>query len=82
MDNVKMFLFTRWISTCYADTHIDINGNVQGSLSYDSSNSLSVLNMENGLWYKDKIEHFNNVVYPNYIKNGSVDDVKKLFDIL
>lgn len=23
MDEVKMFLFARWIATCYADTHLD-----------------------------------------------------------
>jgi hypothetical protein len=81
MDDVKMFLFARWISTCYADTHIDKEKRKLYDIGYDSSTSLSVLTMEDGHWYKKQIQHFNEVVYPNYIKNGSVKDAKQFFGI-
>ncbi len=55
MEEVKMFLFTRWVATCYSD----------------------ILNTESGEWYKKQINHFNNVVYPNYIENGVVEETKK-----
>jgi len=54
MEEVKMFLFTRWIASCYAE----------------------VLNTENGEWYMKQIKHFNDVVYPIYVKNGMVEEVK------
>ena len=60
-----MFLFARWMATCYADVHTH----------YDS---LSVLNEEDGYWYKDKLRHFKEVVYPNYEKNGTVRDTEIL----
>lgn len=34
----------------------------------------SVLNRENGEWWKEQLKHFNTIVYPNLIKNGSVAD--------
>ena len=58
-EDVKMFLFARWISMCYADTMVD---------------GLSVLNTETGHWYKEQLEHFNSVVYPNYVKNGKIQE--------
>ncbi len=80
--NVKMFLFGRWIATCYADEHIDDKGTYQysGEISkdkiYNPSTALSVLNRTDGLWWAEKIKHFNDVVYPNYIKNGSAKDAE------
>jgi len=60
MEEVKMFLFTRWIAVNYAD----------------------VLNTEKGEWYKQQIKHFNKVVYPNYIKNGMLEETKLFFNVL
>jgi hypothetical protein len=82
MDEVKMFLFARWISTCYADTHLDRNKRCEHDEGFDHTDAISVLNREDGYWYKDQIKHFNDVVYPNYIKNGSVDDTKKFLNVL
>ena len=31
------------------------------------------LNGENSYWWKDQLDHFNKIVYPNYIKNGTVE---------
>jgi hypothetical protein len=33
--------------------------------------------MEKGEWYKNQLKHFNEVVYPNYVKNGSVKETTK-----
>ena len=82
MDEVKMFLFARWISTCYADTHLDSNKRCEHDMGFDPTDAISVLNREDGYWYKEQLKHFNDVVYPNYIKNGSVDDAKKFFNVL
>lgn len=71
-ENIKMNLFARWISICYADEHLDEKMRYQGDCGFDSSSAMSVLNRENGIWWKKQLEHFNNVVYPNYKKNGSV----------
>lgn len=76
MDEVKMFLFARWIATCYADEHLDEKMRYTDNKDFDRKTSLSVLNRENGYWYKKQLEHFNSVVYPNYIENGSVDNAK------
>ena len=67
-NNVRMFLFARWMSTCYADT-CDVN-------------RLSVLNTESGEWWKEKLEHFNETVYPNYVENGTVTDTEEYLNIL
>jgi len=77
MDNVKMFLFARWIATCYADEHVDHKMRYTDNMDFDSSTAMSVLNMESGLWYKEQLKHFNDVVYPNYVKNGSVKSAKE-----
>ena len=37
IENIKMFLFARWISTCYADEHKDENGNYRCKISKDST---------------------------------------------
>lgn len=59
MDDVKMFLFARWMGTCYA-TH--------------------TLNSEDGYWWADKLNHFNEEVYPNYVENGAIEDTKKFLE--
>lgn len=64
---VKMFLFARWISTCYADTEVD---------------GLSVLNAESGEWWKSQLNYFNEMVYPNYVENGTVEDTKEYLNKL
>jgi len=77
MENVKMFLFGRWISTCYADEHIDDNMLSQHDEGFEAFEAMSVLNRESGHWWKDKLKHFNEVVYPNYLKNGSVKNAEE-----
>jgi len=77
MEKVKMFLFARWISTCYADTHLDEKMLCEHNKGFNNSEAISVLNRENGYWYKEQLEYFNNVVYPNYKKNGTVDNTIK-----
>lgn len=81
MENVKMFLFARWIATCYADEHLDNNMKSEYEEGYNRDNELSVLNRETGYWYKEQLDHFNNVVYPNYIENGTVENTKRFFKI-
>jgi len=76
-EQVKMFLFARWIATCYADTHLDNKMKCEHDMGFKQSEAISVLNRETGYWYKEQLKHFNDVVYPNYIKNGSVEDTKK-----
>ena len=61
MEKAKMFLFARWMADCYADTR-------------ENKSSLSILNIEDGHWYKNRLNHFNEVVYPNYKKNGIVKE--------
>lgn len=72
-----MFLFARWISICYADTHIDESGKSQHDEGFNPYNALSVLNRENGFWWKTQLKHFNEVVYPNYVKNGSLKNAEE-----
>lgn len=77
MDKVKMFLFARWISTNYADEHLDEELRYVDNKDFDSLTAKSVLNMENGEWWKKQLNHFNNIVYPIYLKNGTVNDIKE-----
>lgn len=77
---VKMFLFARWIATCYADTHLDEKKRSEHDKGFNQSNSMSVLNREDGYWYKKQLEHFENVVWPNYIENGSVQDTQEFLN--
>lgn len=76
IEEVKMYLFARWIATCYADEHLDAEMRYVDNEYFDESSAMSVLNRNNGDWYKEKLSYFNNVVYPNYIKNGVVDHTK------
>jgi len=71
MEDVKMMLFARWLSTCYADEHLDDKMRYTDNPDFDRTTAMSVLNRENGYWYMEQIKHFNDVVYPNYIKNGT-----------
>lgn len=72
-----MFLFARWIATNYADTHLDIKMRCEYDKGFKSSEAISVLNRETGYWYMEQLNYFNDVVYPNYIENGTVEDAKK-----
>ena len=76
-ENVKMFLFGRWMSTCYADTLMDENGISDLEPGFDGSTAGNLLNMTKGDWWKKQLEHFNNVVYPNYEKNGTVKNTEE-----
>ena len=69
-----MFLFARWISTCYADTRLDKNGKCEYDKDFDTDSALSVLNSESGTWWRRKLEHFNEVIYTKYTKNKTVKD--------
>jgi len=77
MEEVKMFLFARWIAICYADTHLDENMKCQYDEEFKSSEAISVLNREDGYWYREQLGHFNTVVYPNYVENGTVEDTEE-----
>lgn len=79
-ENVKMFLFARWLATSYADTHLDGEGRSEHDEGFDGRGALSVLNRETGFWYREQIEYFNRVVYPNFVKNNSVKDAKKFLE--
>lgn len=72
MKDVRMFLFARWLATCYADTHMDSEFRSEGDEGFNPSDAISTLNRETGVWYKEKLKHFNEVVWPNYKKNGTV----------
>jgi hypothetical protein len=80
-DKVKMFLFARWIATCYADEHCDDKMVSQHEPEFNPKESMSVLNREKGEWWKDQLEHFEKVVYPNYVKNGSAENAYKFLEI-
>ena len=76
-DNTKMFLFARWISTCYADDYLDENMKHTSDPEFDKSTAMCILNRESGYWWKEQLNHFNNVVYPNCIKYGIVKNTKQ-----
>jgi len=38
------------------------------------------VNGYDGSWWKEQLNHFNAVVYPNYEKNGSVGNTKKFLE--
>jgi hypothetical protein len=42
-----------------------------------ATNYEGVLNTEDGYWYKEQLEHFNENVWINYLKNGTVEDTAK-----
>jgi len=75
-EKTKMFLFARWISMIYADEHLDDNMKYQGDPDFNPKEGMSVLNRESGNWWLEQLNHFNDVVFPNYIKNGSFEDTK------
>ena len=77
--DAKMFMFSRWIASCYADTLIDDKKRTIMDIGFKPKNALSVLLKEDGKWYKKQIKHFNEVVLPNYIKNGTAKDAVKFF---
>jgi len=81
MEDVKMFLFARWIATCYADTHLDGEMRSEADKGFDVSDNMSVLNGEDGYWYKKQLKHFNEVVYPNYLENGTVKDTEDFLKV-
>jgi len=80
MENVKMFLFARWIATCFADTHLDKKMRCESDKGFNESESISVLNRENGEWYKNQLIYFNTFVYPNYVENGTVENTKNFLN--
>jgi len=80
-DKVKMFLFARWMATCYADEHCDEKMVDQHTPGFDPSTAMCVLNREKGQWWKDQLEHFEKVVYPNMRKNGSAFESYKFLEI-
>lgn len=75
-EKVKAILFARWISICYADEHLDESLRDQHTEGFDPQTALSVLNRQDGHWWKQRLEHFEKVVLPNYIKNGSVEGMQ------
>ena len=74
MDKVKMFLFARWMATEYADEHCDDKMVSQHEPEFNPEESMCVLNREKGEWWKKELKHFMDVVYPNYEKNGDVEE--------
>ena len=80
-DKVKMFLFARWMATCYADEHCDDKMVSQHEPEFNPSESMCVLNRESGKWWKERLDDFEKVVYPNYMKNGSALDAYKFLEI-
>ena len=78
---VKMFLFARWIATCYANSHLDSKMRCEHDKGFKHSDAISVLNRETVYWYKEQLKHFNDVVYPNYLKNGTVENAKAFFNV-
>lgn len=39
-----------------------------------------VLNSVDGKWWRDQLKHFNDVVYPNYTENGTVENTNKFLN--
>ena len=77
MDKVKMFLFARWMATCYADEHCDDKMVDEHTPEFNPEESMCVLNRESGEWWKKQLKHFEDTVYPNHLKNGSVENAFK-----
>ncbi len=70
---LKSLWFARWISMCYADTFVEhkkrlADGSLKG-LSPERG-GISVLNAENGEWYAKQLAHFEDVVYPKWLKKS------------
>lgn len=77
--NVRAMLFARWISTCYADEHLDKNMRHQSELGFDEKSAMSVLTCESGSWWKKALIEFNETAWPNYVSNGTV---KSMYEFL
>jgi hypothetical protein len=43
------------------------------AVCYDSN----TLNTESGEWWKERLNDFNETVYPNYVENGTVEDTEE-----
>lgn len=76
----KMFLFARWISISYADSHLDEAGKSENDRGFRSEEGISVLNRETGHWYKKQLDYFNKIVWPNYIENGSAKETRDFLE--
>ena len=75
--NAKMFLFARWISTCYADEHLDEKRRYSDNPDFDETTQISVLNRESGDWWKERLKHFNEVIYPNFKEYGGAENANE-----
>lgn len=75
-----MFLFARWISTCYADEHCDDKMVSQHEPKFNPKEAMSVLNRENGYWWREQLEYFEKIVYPNYKKMGAIKETKEFLN--
>jgi hypothetical protein len=42
--------------------------------------SSATLNTEEGIWWKEQLIYFNEKVYPEYIKNGTLQDTLHFMD--
>lgn len=69
-EKIRTILFARWLSTCFADEHLDKQGRHSSQEGF-AGDFLSVLNMKDSLWYLKQLEYFNKTVLPNYKKNGT-----------
>jgi hypothetical protein len=80
MNDAKIILFTRWLATNYADTHLDSNMKSEYDEGFNSSEALSVLNRETGYWYIKMLKYFNDTVYPKYVESGVVQEYENFLD--
>lgn len=71
-EDVKAFMFARWITTCYGSELLDDEGVHSSEELFNPKTAGSLLNKSKGIWWKEQLKHFNEVVWPNYVKNGSV----------
>jgi uncharacterized protein YwqG len=67
-ERLKIFWFSRWISTSYADEHLDKNMKHQSEEGFDRTSELSVLNRETGYWYIDRMKYFEKNVFSNMLE--------------
>jgi hypothetical protein len=78
-ENIKTFLFTRWLVTSYGDVNLDSNMKSEHEHGYKKEDGLCCLNRVDGLWYIKKIQFFNSYVYPKYFKNGTIKKTIEFF---
>jgi len=55
--------FAMWLAMNYADVHMDINKKTENEEGYVEEHALSILNMKNSYWYKQKYIEFTNSFY-------------------